>query len=171
MSCCSITPKKINSSIIERSKPYKPLIVMVLVVSAGSIALSSLGLSWMTTFMGLFLLNFAMFKLFDIHGFAKSFAMYDIIGKYSPAYAKIYPFIELALAIGFLAHQYLTILNAITAIIMAVGLIGILKNRASGHQTRCACMGNLINVPVGSITILENTSMILMAIIMLLHSH
>lgn len=119
--------------------------------------------------MGLFLLNFSMFKLFDVEGFAKSFAMYDIIGKRSKFYAMTYPFIELALAIGFLSNRYLDTASAVTAVVMAIGLIGVIQDRRSGNQTRCACMGSLINVPVGSITILENTSMIVMSIMMLVH--
>jgi hypothetical protein len=151
--------------LVHRIEAYQPLIVMVAIIFVGSLVLSwSLSVHWMPIFMGLFLLNFAMFKLFDLGNFAKSFAMYDSIGKRSGLYARAYPFIELTLAIGFLSCRYLDIVNAATAIIMAIGLIGILQNRKSGAMTRCACMGSLIDVPVGSITILENVSMIVMAI-------
>lgn len=146
-------------------RAYRPLIVMVSAVALGSAALSfGTGLACMPLFMGLFLLNFAMFKFFDLDGFAKSFVLYDIIGKRSALYAKLYPFIELALAVGFLSHHAPYAVNLLTAIVMAVGLIGIVQNRMSGTQTRCACMGSLIDVPVGSVTVLENTVMVLMAV-------
>ena len=180
MSCCATKPKD-NFNVIEKPiakpsllgkiKPYHPLITMFLVVLLGSVTLSiRFSLDWMALFMGLFLLNFSMFKLFDIRGFTNSFAMYDVIGKRSRTYALLYPFIELVLAIGFLSSQYLDVFSALTALIMGIGLIGVIQSRLSGSQTRCACMGSLINVPVGSITILENTSMIIMAILMLIHS-
>lgn len=166
-SCCSI--EKNTSPVTEAPKKdlmaYWPLIVMVLVVLAGSVALScGLNTPWMPIFMGLFLLNFAMFKLFDVAGFATSFRMYDIIGARSALYAKAYPFIELALALGFLFQRHLDIVYGATAVVMGIGLIGIVNQYRSGNQVRCACMGSLINVPVGSVTVLENTSMMLMAI-------
>ncbi len=177
MPCCSNKMSDPSMSIeqkpkqrLDSIKAYQPLIVMVAAVLIGSATLSwALQLHWMPLFMGLFLLNFAMFKFLDLSGFARSFAMYDIIGKRSALYARAYPFIELALAIGFLSHRYLTIVNGLAACIMAIGLIGIWQNRRSGNQIRCACMGSLIDVPVGSITILENTSMIGMAIGMLFY--
>lgn len=166
-SCCSI--EKNTPPVEDVSKKglmaYWPLIVMVLTVLVGSVALAyGLGTPWMPIFMGLFLLNFAMFKLFDIAGFANSFAMYDIIGARCGLYAKAYPFIELALALGFLFQRHLDIVYGLTALVMGVGLIGIINQYRSGQQVRCACMGNLINVPVGSVTVLENTSMIVMTI-------
>jgi hypothetical protein len=174
MSCCSSmkntfpilegkTPKK--KRLLNSIAPYKPLIVMILCVLAGSVVLSqTLHHMWMPLFMGLFLLNFAMFKLFDVKGFAQSFAMYDVVAKRSNIYALAYPFIELGLALCFLGHWMPYETNFFTAIIMAVGLVGILSNKLSGKETRCACMGSLIDVPVGSITILENSSMALMAL-------
>src|SRR5690606_28018175 len=150
--------------------PYKPLIVMIFVVVSGAGALAiHTGLSFMQLFMGLFLLNFAMFKLFDTKGFAESFAMYDVIGKRSRLYAQAYPFIELFLAWGYLLHVAPVFVNGLTAIVMIVGLIGIIRNIMFGNATRCACMGSLINVPVGSVTILENVSMAAMAVLMLVH--
>ena len=157
---------------LSKLKPYQPLIVMVIMILIATTAISqSYGLSWMPLFMGLFFLNFAMFKLFDIAGFAKSFAMYDIVAKKSALYAKAYPFIELALGIAYLCSFNLYAVNIFTAIIMSIGLIGIVQNKLSGSATKCACMGSLIDVPVGTATILENVSMAIMALAMLIVTH
>lgn len=39
------------------------------------------GKNWMRQFMGIFLVIFAMFKLFDLPGFADGFQKYDLIAK------------------------------------------------------------------------------------------
>ncbi len=150
---------------VQYIAPYKPLILMVLVVLLVAWSLvAKFELAFMPVFMGLFLINFSMFKLFDINGFAKSFAMYDIIAKQSKSYAKAYPFIELVLGLFYLTLIAPLMTNIVTAVIMGIGLIGVVQNIFRKNTTRCACMGTLIDVPVGSITVLENTTMILMAL-------
>ena len=62
------------------------------------------GIAWMHDFMGLFLVVFSMFKFFDMEGFADGFQMYDLLAKPFRPYAYVYPFIELALGLGYLAH-------------------------------------------------------------------
>src|SRR2546430_1143788 len=61
-------------------------------------------MSWMHDFMGFFLIVFSMFKLFDLEGFADGFQMYDLLAKPVRVYAYLYPIIELALGLGYLAH-------------------------------------------------------------------
>jgi hypothetical protein len=168
MSCCSMKSASetiSNKTLVQRIAPYKPLILMVLVVLLASWALAArFELLLMPLFMGLFLINFSMFKLFDINGFAKSFAMYDIIAKRSTSYAKAYPFIELVLGLFYLTLVAPFMTNVVTAVVMGIGLIGVVQNLRGTSATRCACMGTLIDVPVGSVTVLENTTMILMAL-------
>lgn len=164
-----IAKKAARAIFFESVKPYQPLLVMALLVALSTLLLSArFHLHWMPLFMGLFLLNFSMFKLFDITGFAKSFAMYDIVAQRSRHYALAYPFVELALACGYLTHWHLPTVNMITIIIMGIGLIGIVRNQRSKSTTKCACMGSLLNVPVGAVTIIENTAMILMALMSIL---
>lgn len=167
-SCCSINKQeKPKVSVTDKIKPYYPLIVMTVLIIACSSAISlSNNLTWMPLFMGLFLFNFSMLKLFDVKGFAKSFASYDYIAKRSKIYAVSYPFIELALAVSYLTISDLFIVNIITAVIMAVGLIGVINIKLKKIETKCACMGSFIDVPVGFVTILENTTMLLMALYM-----
>ena len=61
-------------------------------------------MDWMHDFMGFFLVVFSMFKFFNLEGFADGFHMYDLLAKPFRPYAYIYPFIELALGLGYLAH-------------------------------------------------------------------
>ena len=58
---------------------------------------------WMHDFMGFFVVVFSMFKFFNMEGFADGFQMYDLLAKPFQPYAYVYPFIELALGLGYLA--------------------------------------------------------------------
>ena len=86
---------------------YAPLVTIIGLAALGSIALSRHeGYSmdrFMHLFMGLFLLQFSALKLFDVRGFAKGFAKYDLLAMRSRPYGLIYPFLELTLALGYLA--------------------------------------------------------------------
>lgn len=65
-------------------REYRPLVAVIFVVFLASLAIQVSRISWQTVswmhdFVGLFLMVFSIFKLFDISGFTEGFAMYDII--------------------------------------------------------------------------------------------
>lgn len=126
------------------------------------------GISAMHDFMGLFLLSFSMLKLFDLAGFAEGFQKYDLLaGKFRP-YALLYPFLELALALGYLSHWQPTTVYLATVILMTFGAIGVFRTLAQGLDIKCACMGSTLNVPLSTVAVIEDVGMALMALAMLL---
>lgn len=77
-------------------KRYWPLLCLILIAALAALSLSpDLGREWMHYFMGFFLCQFAMLKLFDPAGFAEGFQMYDLTGSKIKSYAYLYPLIEL----------------------------------------------------------------------------
>lgn len=118
--------------------------------------------------MGLFFVMFSMFKLINIEGFQKGFRMYDILAKRYTAYGYIYPFIELVLGLSYLSNFLPIVINLLTFIVMTISSIGIIKNIKSGMNLKCACLGTILNVPLSTISIIENVGMGLMAAGMLL---
>ena len=82
-------------------KRYWPLFVLILIALLASLAVArgtQQGfMAWMHFFMGFFLCQFAMLKLFHPSGFADGFQMYDLVAKKFRPYAYVYPYIELAL--------------------------------------------------------------------------
>ena len=122
--------------------------------------------SGMHDFMGLFLLLFSMFKLFDLPGFADGFQMYDLLaGPFRP-YAFIYPFIELSLGLGYLADWNLPVIYAATIIVMFFGAAGVLGALRKGLDLHCACMGTVLKVPLSTVALTEDIGMATMAAIM-----
>jgi copper chaperone CopZ len=122
---------------------------------------------WMPNFMAGFFLVFSFFKLLDLRGFASSYAMYDLLAKRISLYGYIYPFIELALGVAFLLnwHSYFT--NLATFFIMAFSSIGVILAVMNKQKIRCACLGAVFNLPMSTVTIIEDLLMAGMALWML----
>jgi copper chaperone CopZ len=152
---------------------YKPLILVffyiLLVTLAVEIASGEFILHrFMPNFMAGFFLVFSFFKLLDLTGFAQSYAMYDLLAKKIPAYAYIYPFIELALGAAYLLGYRPMLINAITLIVMTFSSIGVILAVANKQKIRCACLGTGFNLPMTTVTIIEDLLMAVMALWMLI---
>ncbi len=118
---------------------------------------------WMCHFMAGFFLVFSFFKLLDVPTFAMSYSSYDIVGKRWLAYGYIYPFIELALGISFLIPSLYWWSNTITFIVMSISIIGVLQSVMKKQKIQCACLGAVFNLPMSTITIIEDALMVAMS--------
>jgi hypothetical protein len=125
---------------------------------------------WMHDFMGFFLVVFAMLKLFDLGGFVRAFQKYDLLAKNSLVYARVYPFLELVLGMGYLSFSMPNVVYTATIVLMGGGTIGVLNAIAKKQNLKCACMGATLNVPLTSVALIEDLAMVVMAAIMLIWS-
>ena len=123
---------------------------------------------WMSNFMAGFFLVFSFFKLLNLKGFAESYSMYDVIAKKWNGWGYVYAFIELALGIAFLTGFNPILTNSITFIVMSVSIIGVLQSVFNKRKIKCACLGDVFNLPMSTITIIEDALMIGMSAAMLL---
>ena len=114
-----------------------------------------------------FFLTFSFFKMLDLTGFADSYSMYDIIGKKFRQWGYIYAFIELGLGIAYAVNFQPVLTNFITLIVMSVSIIGVLQSVLNKRKIKCACLGAVFNLPMSTVTIIEDALMIAMSIIML----
>lgn len=124
---------------------------------------------FMLDFMGLFYIVFSFFKLLDLKGFPESFKMYDPLAKVIPFYGWVYPFIELALGFLFLMRIEIPIALVVTLIILGITTLGVTKTLLDKKSIQCACLGTALKLPMTKATFIENSIMIVMAIIMLLN--
>lgn len=158
-------------------RDYLPLLVLFTVtVLAASAKMASYGpdgslLRWMHDFMGFFLVIFALLKLFDLPGFADGFQKYDLLAKRSRRYALTYPFIELALGLGYLAFWRPSAIYAATMIVLGFGALGVINALARGLNLKCACMGNSLKVPLSTVALTEDIGMVAMATALWLRLH
>ncbi|XMO87484.1 MauE/DoxX family redox-associated membrane protein [Algibacter sp. AS12] len=125
---------------------------------------------FMLDFMGLFYIVFSFFKLLDLKGFPESFKMYDPLAKAIPAYGWVYPFIELGLGVMFLMRIEILFALIITLVVLGITTIGVTKTLLDKKSIQCACLGTALKLPMTKATFIENSIMIVMAVIMLLSS-
>ena len=156
----------------EKSKlqQLKPLLLILLYISAAGVLLHYKDWSWsefMLDFMGLFYIVFAFFKMLDLKGFPESFKMYDPLAKRLPIYGWMYPFIETALGLMFLMRFKVDIALIMTLVVLGITTIGVTKTLMDKKSIRCACLGTALKLPMTEATLIENSIMIAMAALML----
>jgi copper chaperone CopZ len=151
---------------------YKPLLLIFLFIAATTSIVSIDNgkidvMLWMRYFMAGFFIVFSFFKFLNLTGFAESYAMYDILAKRVKIYGLVYPFIELILGAAYLTGFEPTITYIATICIMGFSSIGVIQSVLDKKKIRCACLGAVFNLPMSMVTIIENLTMVLMALIML----
>jgi len=152
---------------------YKPLLLVFAFILLTTLAVESTHGSfvlsrWMPHFMAGFFIVFSFFKLLDLSGFANSYAMYDLLAKKWLPYGFIYPFIELGLGFAYLTQWQPTITNWLTLIIMSFSTVGVLFAVSKKQTIQCACLGTGFNLPMSTVTIIEDLLMVAMAAVMLI---
>ena len=160
----------------EKSKltTFTPLII-ISVYLFGFVILSEVNygefrvMHAMNNFMGGFFIIFSFFKFLNLPGFADAYSTYDIIAKKWHGYGFIYPFIELGLGISFLLHTFPTTTNIITLLVMSISSIGVIQSVLMKNKIRCACLGTVFNLPMTTITIIEDLLMAAMSVVMLIY--
>lgn len=156
----------------KSAQTYRPLLILL----AYLLVLSAV-LGWphwqgmMRLFMGGFFIAFSFFKMLDLGGFASAFRSYDLVAKALPAYGMVYPFIELGLGLAYVADVWPFETNSVTAVVMAVSLVGVIKAVLSRQTIRCACLGTVFNLPMSTVTIIEDGVMLGMALLALIMPH
>ncbi len=152
---------------------YKPILIVFGYITGVSLLIQFVSgtfnwMQWMNHFMAGFFLVFSFFKILNLKGFAESYAMYDIVAKRWSFYGYLYAFIELGLGIAYLTGFNPIVTNSITVIVMSVSITGVLQSVLNNKKIKCACLGAVFNLPMSTITIIEDALMIAMSALMLL---
>lgn len=148
-------------------RTYWPLILIGLFISmvAGGITIQIHGdmTTWMELFMGGFFLVFSFFKFLDIRGFASSYQSYDLLARVLPAYGFVYPFLELGLGLAWAFWGGTVTVAASTVVLMGFSAIGVIIAVSRKQAIQCACLGTVFNLPMSTVTIVEDLLMVAMA--------
>lgn len=125
--------------------------------------------TYMRWFMGVFMLTFAGFKLAGYKMFAVMFSGYDIVARKLPVYGYLFPFIELFLGLLYvldIAQGQRELLVMLVTGLAAIGVFQEVYRRKTGIH--CACLGNIIKLPLSTVSLVEDLGMFAMAAAMLL---
>jgi len=164
-------------------KTYWPLILVLLFIMGGTLHFGWLRGEynlWMTEFdesfdprnlmidfMGLFFMAFAFFKLLDVKAFAEAYRSYDIPTKAWPTWGYMYPFVELLFGLLLLHRIELFWTSIAIIIVLSLSIIGVIQSVMQKRKIKCACLGTGFNLPMTQITIIEDGTMIVMALFMI----
>lgn len=166
-----------HSETLEEAKSwaetYKPILLIFGYVTAISLVVSwqSTGINFMVfmrIFMAGFFLTFSFFKMLNLKAFAESYAMYDIVAKKFSAWGYIYAFIELGLGLSFALNLSPVVVNWVTLVVMTISILGVLESVLNKKKIQCACLGAVFNLPMSTVTIVEDAIMIAMSAAMLI---
>lgn len=165
-----------HNEIVEQTKSwfetYKPIILIFSYITIVTF-LIQLGnphfnfMQWMQHFMAGFFLVFSFFKLLNLKAFAESYAMYDVLAKQIPVWGYLYAFVELGLGVANLVNFNPFITNVATVLVMTISIIGVLQSVLNKKKIQCACLGAIFNLPMSTVTIIEDGLMIVMSLTML----
>jgi copper chaperone CopZ len=166
-----------HNEIAEQTKSwfetYKPILLIFFYIILVTTLVQTQNVKFdfmqaMRHFMSGFFLVFSFFKLLNLKGFAESYVMYDVLAKQIPVWAYLYVFIELGLGIAFLINFNPILTNSITVVVMSISIIGVLQSVWNKKKIQCACLGAVFNLPMSTVTIIEDALMIVMSGIMLI---
>lgn len=155
------------------AKTYFPLI-LILFYLLGGVTLAQYRAEFfdlkeaMNQFMGGFFIVFSFFKVLNLNGFTDVYSTYDIIAKKWKAYGYLYPFIELALGVSYWTHFAGQGLHLVTILVMGVSSMGVIQSLLEKRKIKCACLGAIFNLPMSSITLVEDLLMVGMALVMVI---
>lgn len=165
-----------HNEIAEQTKSwfdiYKPILLIFFYISLATILIQFKNdninfMEAMQHFMAGFFLVFSFFKFLNLKGFAESYVMYDVVAKRFPSWAYIYAFVELGLGIAFLINFNPLLTSSITFAVMSISIIGVLQSVLNKRKIQCACLGAVFNLPMSTVTIIEDALMIGMSAIMI----
>jgi copper chaperone CopZ len=165
-----------HSEIAEQTKSwfetYKPILLIFSYITIVTLLIQSGNhhfnfMQWMQHFMAGFFLVFSFFKFLNLKGFAESYVMYDVLAKQLPAWAYAYAFVELGLGIANLINFNPFVTNLTTVLVMTISIVGVLQSVLNKKKIQCACLGAVFNLPMSTITIIEDGLMIVMSLTML----
>jgi copper chaperone CopZ len=163
---------------------YRPLLLILAFILGASLLVQlgqhaghgmGTGTAWgaisahetMRYFMAGFFLVFAFFKLLDLNAFADAYAGYDLLAARWRTWGFIYPFVELGLGMAYLANFAPRATAWVTVVVMGFSAIGVIRAVLDRRRIRCACLGSVFNLPMSTVTIVEDVGMVLMAVAML----
>lgn len=151
---------------------YKPILLLFSMITlvAGMVSFTGNGFDlqqFMRIFMAGFFLSFSFFKLLDLPEFADSYSTYDIIARKWRGWGFAYAGIELALGVAYTLDLAPVLVNSVTLLVMGISIIGVLQSILNKRKIRCACLGAVFNLPMSTVTIIEDALMIAMSGMML----
>ena len=165
----ALAPPAPTSAVSSWWATYRPLLLLLAYILGASVLVQLAhgggvqATETMRLFMAGFFLAFSFFKLLDLPAFADAYTGYDLLAMRWRGWGYVYPFVELALGAAYLSHANPVLTHSVTIAVMGFSAIGVIRAVLAKRQIRCACLGAVFNLPMSTVTIVEDVGMVLMA--------
>jgi hypothetical protein len=122
-----------------------------------------------SVFLGSFLIFFSVVKILRLKDFVEAFSEYDFISKNFKIYAYIFPFLELFFGIIFLLFIENIILEILCLVLFFVNLISVYLALQKKRKFLCACLADIIKLPLSYVSLIENLTLLLGTLFLLIN--
>ena len=117
--------------------------------------------------MAAFMIIFAGFKLIGYRQFVASFSGYDMIARRWGIYGWLFPWLQLGLGLVYLFNLMPAFRNWLVVVIATLAAVGVWRTLVkSKAKLECACLGRVIKLPLSKLSLGEDLSMLVMAVLM-----
>ena len=123
-------------------------------------------MQYLESFMGVFFIVFAAFKLYNLKEFAYSFQSYEIMKDRSVFWGYIYPFVQVAFGTLYLLGYGNRLLDGVVFVWSAYGSYIVWLTLRKKGDIHCVCLGNVIKLPLSTLSFVEDFGMSMMALTM-----
>jgi hypothetical protein len=120
-------------------------------------------------FLGIFSLVFSIFKLYRLENYVEALAEYDFLTQKFKPYGYAFPFFEFTFGVMFLFRVENLSTEITCLFLFTLNLISVLNALTKKRKFVCACLGDLIKVPLSYVSLIENLTMILGVIYLILN--
>jgi len=120
-------------------------------------------------FLGIFSLIFAFFKIIRLRDFVEAFSEYGFVTQKARFYGLVFPFLELIFGISLLFLLDIVLIELLCLLFFSLNFISVLNALNKNKKFVCACLGDLIKLPLSKVSLIENLTMIFGIIYILLN--
>ena len=116
--------------------------------------------NFLVVFLGIFSITFGALKIIRLNDFVEAFSEYDFISQKSRVYGYLFPFFELFFGLSFLLLIDNLLIELFCLTFFTINLFSVILALQKKQKFICACLGDLIKVPLSKVSLIENLTMI-----------
>ncbi len=123
----------------------------------------------MRYFMAGFFLIFSFLKPLDISAFADAYADYHVLARRWRSWGLIYPFVELALDLAYLANWNPLLTNCAKLILIGFSVISVIQAKLRKRSIRHVGFETVFKLPMSTVTIIKDDGIVALATLAILN--
>lgn len=166
----NIAPTQAESNAKEYAKLGGVFIFLILAATLMGTLDGFNGVEWIRWFMGGFMIVFGGLKLIGIEVFVKVAPLYDLIARRIKPYKYIYPLIQVFLGLMFIIGLFQVFTSVVSLVFGLSSLLGMIQILSSRGPIRLSYLGTIIGLRFSTVSILENTIIVVLSTISLITS-